>query len=113
MTVDQWRMAYKTKLENPEGRNFIREQMKNLEGAIVLAGAVVPGKYIRGTPISLREVDALLSSIPSAIPVLCGGGRLDIGDRMGGSPLGITCSAPLKILTPLSIFSFNRHLVPH
>ena len=73
MTVDQWRMAYKTKLENPEGRNFIREQMKNLEGAIVLAGAVVPGKYIRGTPISLREVDVLLSSIPSAIPVLCGG----------------------------------------
>jgi len=73
MTVDQWRMAYKSKLENPEGRHFIREQMKNLEGAIVLAGAVVPGKYIRGTPISLSEVDALLSSIPSAIPVLCGG----------------------------------------
>ena len=112
MTVDQWRMAYKTKLENPEGRNFIREQMKNLEGAIVLAGAVVPGKYIRGTPISLREVDALLSSIPSAIPVLCGGGRLDIGDRMGGSPLGITCSAPLKILTPLSIFFFQQALGP-
>ena len=73
MTVDQWRMAYKSKLENPDGRNFIRERMKNLDGAIVLAGAVVPGKYIRGTPISLREVDALLSSIPSAIPVLCGG----------------------------------------
>ena len=47
-------MAYKNKLENPEGRNFIREQMKNLEGAIVLAGAVVP-KHIRGTPISLRR----------------------------------------------------------
>ena len=73
MTVDQWRRSYKSKLETSDGRSSIRNEMKNLEGAIILAGAVVPGKYIRGTPISLREVDAILSSIPSIVPVLCGG----------------------------------------
>ena len=40
MTVDQWRMA-ETKLENPDGRNFIRERMKTWMEQLVLAGAVV------------------------------------------------------------------------
>ena len=73
MTVDHWRRVYKSSLESSEGRNSIRSQMRDLQGAVILAGAVVPGKYIRGTPISLREVDTILSSIPSVIPVLCGG----------------------------------------
>ncbi|MGB1689175.1 MAG: radical SAM protein, partial [Candidatus Poseidoniaceae archaeon] len=29
--------------------------LENRLGVVVLAGAIVPGKYLRGTPISLRE----------------------------------------------------------
>ena len=73
MTVDEWRRSYKSRLSSQEGRKSVREDMRNLEGAVLLAGAVVPGKYIRGTPISRGETDTFLSSIPSSVPVLCGG----------------------------------------
>ena len=73
MTVDQWRRSFKSALSTYDGRKSVREQMSELDGAILLAGAVVPGKYIRGTPISRRETDSFLSSIPNRIPVICGG----------------------------------------
>ena len=73
MTVDQWRRSFKSELSTLEGRKNVREQMGELDGAILLAGAVVPGKYIRGTPISRGETDSFLSSIPNRIPVICGG----------------------------------------
>ena len=50
MTVDRWRRSFKYELSTLEGRKNVREQMGELDGAILLAGAVVPGKYIRGTP---------------------------------------------------------------
>ena len=73
MTVDEWRRLFKSELTTLEGRKNVRERMGELDGAILLAGAVVPGKYIRGTPISRGETDSFLSSIPSRIPVICGG----------------------------------------
>ena len=73
MTVDQWRRLFKSELSTLEGRKNVRKQMSELDGAVLLAGAVVPGKYIRGTPISRGETDSFLSSVPNRIPVICGG----------------------------------------
>jgi len=73
LTIDQWRIKYKQKLSNQKNRLDIKRELSNLDGAVVLAGAIVPGKYIRGTPISRRELDQFLSIFPSEQPVLCGG----------------------------------------
>ena len=42
-------------------------------GVVIFAGAVVPGKYLRGTPISLKEVQRYISEIEKDTPILCGG----------------------------------------
>ena len=42
ITIDQWRLGQ-------------RPDLLNLEGIVLIAGEVVPGKYLRGTHISLRE----------------------------------------------------------
>jgi radical SAM superfamily enzyme with C-terminal helix-hairpin-helix motif len=63
-TIDQLRIDRKNGQLAPTGE---------LDGVVILAGAVVPGKYVRGTPISRGELDLLLSEIPSSTPILCGG----------------------------------------
>ena len=73
MTIDEWRMHQKPRLAEPEDRNALKRELSELDGAVVLAGAVVPGKYVRGTPISRREMDEVLAILPSGQPVLCGG----------------------------------------
>ncbi|MDG1552870.1 MAG: hypothetical protein P8Q87_05005, partial [Candidatus Poseidonia sp.] len=47
MTIDQWR-----ELVREQGESGIESLMNSLEGFACIAGAVVPGKYLRGTPIS-------------------------------------------------------------
>ena len=34
-------------------------ELKRLLGVVILAGAVVPGKHLRGAPISLKETQAI------------------------------------------------------
>ena len=73
MTIDEWRLFHKQKLANSAQRQELKRELSELDGAVVLAGAVVPGKYVRGTPISRRELDDFLAIFPSELPVLAGG----------------------------------------
>ena len=46
MTIDQWRLYSEEERE---------QHLRDLEGFVCIAGAVVPGRYIRGTPISAEN----------------------------------------------------------
>ena len=59
----------------------------NRLGVVVLAGAIVPGKYLRGTPISLRETKEIISETPGDTPILCGGWAIRGWRHQGWSPL--------------------------
>lgn len=61
--------------------------LKNRLGVVVLAGAIVPGKYLRGTPISLRETKEIISGTPGNTPILCGGWAIRGWRHQGWSPL--------------------------
>ncbi|RZD45436.1 MAG: hypothetical protein CXT68_08360, partial [Methanobacteriota archaeon] len=69
MTIDQWRRQ--------------RFSLQNSAGIVVFAGAVVPGKYLRGTPISEKEVNEVLRAAPLDIPVLCGGWAIRLWRQAG------------------------------
>ena len=56
LTIDQWRL-----FSEEERANHLRD----LEGFVCIAGAVVPGRYIRGTPISRKESTELDSRLTS------------------------------------------------
>ncbi len=87
LTIDQWRNKYKQSLRNKSQRDEIRDELSNFSGAVVLAGSIVPGKYIRGTPISQKELDQILSIFPSSIPILCGGWAIKNWRYSGWMPL--------------------------
>ena len=87
MTIDQWRLHHKERLSNPDARANLRSELSDLDGAVILAGAIVPGKYVRGTPISRKELDEVLSIIPSPSPVLCGGWAIRHWRYDGWTPL--------------------------
>ena len=87
MTIDQWRLYHKERLSVPEARASLRGELSGLDGAVILAGAIVPGKYVRGTPISRKELDEVLSIIPSPSPVLCGGWAIRHWRYDGWTPL--------------------------
>ena len=61
--------------------------LQNRAGIIILAGAVVPGKYLRGTPISLNETRDIISKSPREIPLLCGGWAIRGWRHQGWNPL--------------------------
>ena len=56
-------------------------------GVVIFAGAVVPGKYLRGTPISLKEVQRYISEIEKETPILCGGWAIRGWKQSGWQPL--------------------------
>ena len=56
-------------------------------GVVIFAGAVVPGKYLRGTPISLKEVQRYISEIEKDTPILCGGWAIRGWKQNGWQPL--------------------------
>ena len=64
MTIDQWREFVRQK-----GESGIENLMRSIDGFACIAGAVVPGKYLRGTPISINEMSNIVRSLPSDIPV--------------------------------------------
>lgn len=87
MTIDQWRISQK---DGSKKDHYGKNQTKffsGLDGVVVLAGAIVPGKYVRGTPISQRELDQILSTIPDGIPILCGGWAIRNWRYSGWTPL--------------------------
>ena len=61
--------------------------LENRLGIVLLAGAVVPGKYLRGAPISLRETRDVISKSPGDTPFLCGGWAIRGWKQQGWSPL--------------------------
>ena len=78
MTIDQWRLCSEVE----------REQMlRSLSGFVCIAGAVVPGRYIRGTPISQRESSELIRGLPREIPALFGGWAVRGWKQQGWMPL--------------------------
>ncbi len=58
VTVDQWRIRNKNKRNNNSKSYSI--DFSEFDGLVILAGAVVPGKYIRGTPLSSREINQVI-----------------------------------------------------
>ena len=87
MTIDEWRMHYKGRLSDAQDRESLRSDLSGLDGTVILAGAVVPGKYVRGTPISRKELDEVLSILPSPSSVLCGGWAIRHWRYDGWTPL--------------------------
>ena len=77
ITIDQWRLG-----DRPDGL-----ANGQIEGIVLIAGAVVPGKYLRGTPISLKETDHLIRSLPRITPFLAGGWAIRGWKQQGWSPL--------------------------
>ena len=53
LTIDEWRK-----------RSPKREALKREGYLLVIAGALVPGKYLRGTPVSLREARQIAADFP-------------------------------------------------
>lgn len=72
-TIDQYRI---------EGAS-----LENRLGIVVLAGAIVPGKYLRGTPISLKETRSIISGVSGETPILCGGWAIRGWRQQGWNPL--------------------------
>ena len=78
MTIDQWRLFSEQDRE---------QHLRNLTGFVCIAGAVVPGRYIRGTPISRRESTELIRTLPRDIPALFGGWAVRGWKQQGWLPL--------------------------
>ena len=81
LTVDRYRQALKT---DPES---IAKRLKDCLGMVCIAGAVVPGKYLRGAPISLKETQTLIRSLPHGTPALFGGWAIRGWKQQGWTPL--------------------------
>ena len=84
-TIDDLRL--RRRVAQRTGGDSLMPDAEDIEGVVILAGAVVPGKYVRGTPISRKEVDSILPSIPSGCPVLIGGWAVRIWRQDGWTPL--------------------------
>ena len=82
ITIDQWR-----DLIAKEGERGISNLLSGIEGFACIAGAVVPGKYLRGTPISLKEMQKIISQLPSEVPAILGGWAIRGWKQQGWSPL--------------------------
>jgi radical SAM superfamily enzyme with C-terminal helix-hairpin-helix motif len=78
MTIDQWRLTSQQQRE---------ELLRSTDGFVCIAGAVVPGRYIRGTPISRKESTELIRLLPSDIPALFGGWAVRGWKQQGWLPL--------------------------
>ena len=87
LTIDWWRIKYKKPENSINRKDKIKRDFSEIEGIVILAGAVVPGKYIRGTPISKKELDEIISLFPKELPILCGGWAIRNWRYSGWSPI--------------------------
>jgi radical SAM superfamily enzyme with C-terminal helix-hairpin-helix motif len=81
-TIDAWRMYLKQ-----TGEDAVRKRLSEIAGLACIAGAVVPGRYLRGTPISLKETREIIRSLPSSTPALFGGWAIRGWRQQGWAPL--------------------------
>ena len=82
MTIDQWRDFVTRK-----GEKGVSKLLSGIEGFACIAGAVVPGKYLRGTPISLNEMQKIVWQLPSDVPAILGGWAIRGWRQQGWNPL--------------------------
>jgi radical SAM superfamily enzyme with C-terminal helix-hairpin-helix motif len=82
ITIDDWRMFIRS-----EGEEAVRKRLSAVSGLACIAGAVVPGRYLRGTPISLKETRELIRTLPSNTPALFGGWAIRGWRQQGWTPL--------------------------
>ncbi|MGA1848279.1 MAG: radical SAM protein [Thermoplasmatota archaeon] len=75
LTVDQWRSIK----GSPGGIGSLR----HLETVIIVTGCIVPGKYLRGTPISRREVIEVAEEVREAGIVVAGPAAGKVADIEG------------------------------
>ena len=68
VTIDQWRDFIRV-----EGEDAASARLSNVTGVACIAGAVVPGRYLRGTPISLNETRNIIRQLPAQVPAIFGG----------------------------------------
>ena len=83
MTIDDWRLDRRRMKDSQS----VSERLGHVDGAVILAGAVVPGKYMRGTPISQREANQILLEMPAGTPLLFGGWAIRAWRQSGWTPL--------------------------
>ena len=83
MTIDEWRLDRRRMNDSQS----VSERLGHVDGAVILAGAVVPGKYMRGTPISQREANQILLEMPAGTPLLFGGWAIRAWRQSGWTPL--------------------------
>lgn len=74
MTIDEWRRGSQK-----------RELLARADLVVVVAGALVPGKYLRATPISFREAQEILRDAPGE-SMIAGSTALYGFGRGGGLP---------------------------
>ena len=82
LTIDQWRDLIRS-----NGDEWAKKRLSTLEGFACIAGAVVPGRYLRGTPLSLKETRSLIRDLPHSIPALFGGWAIRGWRQQGWTPL--------------------------
>lgn len=82
LTIDQWRDYIRS-----EGQEAAAKRLANISGLTCIAGAIVPGRYLRGTPISLKETRNIINQLPAGIPALFGGWAIRGWRQQGWNPL--------------------------
>ena len=73
LTIDEWRQGRK------------RDLVAGAELLVMVAGALVPGKYLRGTPVSFREAQDIVRQAPGE-SMIAGSTALYGFGRGGGLP---------------------------
>ena len=81
MTIDQWRNLLRASDQTPE------RLLRNIAGFACIAGAVVPGKYLRGTPVSINEINEIIQFLPNNVPAILGGWAIRGWRHQGWNPL--------------------------
>ena len=82
LTIDQWRTSVRM-----NGEDWAKHRLANIEGFACISGAVVPGKYLRGTPLSLKETRNIIRDLPEGVPSLFGGWAIRGWKQQGWTPL--------------------------
>jgi len=97
LTIDQWR--------DLRGGGWSIGSMTKLEIVILVAGCVVPGRYLRGTPVSPREAEELRSSLKGPDMMICGPASRsfsETGDVADSGDLGVLGESIASTGTPSS-----------
>jgi radical SAM superfamily enzyme with C-terminal helix-hairpin-helix motif len=109
ITVDQWR--------DLRGRGTDTGSLGKLESVVIISDCVVPGKYLRGTPISMREIGELISESKAPLKVVTGsalpGKILDDTELHSGDPgiLGYHISSQGRVVNgKAALHDWNENL---